>query len=244
MRLRGVVMLGLFTACTSGTVERGMTSDPWTHAHYANVTALIQSCSGDASIGPTLLWPGRSFFETRTHSDVCAGNKPGCAALAECFGVVVTADPLCQPGCDGDSAITCRTNYRSTTDCAQFLSVCAAGECVDPPKDPTPFGAVICPASATTPTCADGDSWAMCGASSPVRVSCATRLVGSACVDGACVLGSECTPGKILDGIACDGKSLRVCVAGRIEKVDCTALGFTGCDPFTRGCSPNPLLAP
>ncbi len=236
MRLSGVCALSFLAACTSPTAV----SSAWNDAHYAAALALLQSCSGDATLGPLLLTPGRDRYEIATHQiQTCLNAANGCGAVETCFGLVVTQDPTCQPGCDGDSAITCRTNFRSTLNCARFGATCVAGACVDPPGSVTPDGALTCEDS-VTPTCLDGATWHVCGAS----VACDSRLSGSTCSGGQCILGTACSPGKFLDGLACAGKALRVCVAGRIEQVDCTALGFTGCDPFTRGCSPNPLLAP
>jgi hypothetical protein len=60
-----------------------------------------------------------------------------------------------------------------------------------------------------------------------------------------CGLAAECDPGNS-DGEAfeayCDGHSVVLCNAGRIETVDCTSLGFTGCD-LDRGfgCTPGIL---
>lgn len=195
-------------------------------------------------MGPLLLKPGSNRYEIATHQmQACLDAAGGCSTLEACLGIAVTQDAACQQGCDGERAITCRTNLRTSTNCGRFGGVCLAGACVDAPGSATPDGAVLCPANAI-PTCGDTDTWDVCGEQSDTRVSCASRLAGSTCVDGACQLGNACVPGKFLDGLACEGRSLRVCVAGRLETVDCIALGFSGCDPFTRGCSPNPLLAP
>lgn len=56
-----------------------------------------------------------------------------------------------------------------------------------------------------------------------------------------CGLAAEC------DGAAnppadptCDGNSVVLCNAGRIEKIDCLSLGFTGCAPQWGRCVPGP----
>jgi hypothetical protein len=62
-----------------------------------------------------------------------------------------------------------------------------------------------------------------------------------------CGLASECVPGANPPGThgtaeRCEGTELVLCNAGRIERVDCTELGFTGCDVDTDsafGCVPN-----
>ena len=64
-----------------------------------------------------------------------------------------------------------------------------------------------------------------------------------------CGLASECEPADVgfsrtLD--TCDGTILTTCNAGRIEHVDCTTLGFTGCQIDKKngkyGCIPGVTL--
>jgi hypothetical protein len=67
-----------------------------------------------------------------------------------------------------------------------------------------------------------------------------------------CGLASECRPGNVVDADwelsqqgkpepSCDGTTLVFCNAGRLERIDCTELGFTGCDiDDGLGCIPSP----
>jgi hypothetical protein len=67
-----------------------------------------------------------------------------------------------------------------------------------------------------------------------------------------CGLASECLPADLFDygpDISqdgdpvpfCDGTSIVFCNAGRMERIDCTELGFTGCDvDIGLGCIPSP----
>jgi hypothetical protein len=56
-----------------------------------------------------------------------------------------------------------------------------------------------------------------------------------------CGLAGECdAAAQGLIDPTCDGDSVVLCNAGRIEKVDCTALGFTGCAPQWGRCVPGP----
>jgi len=64
-----------------------------------------------------------------------------------------------------------------------------------------------------------------------------------------CGLSSECLPGNINLDISqqgkpeptCNGSSIVFCNAGRLESIDCTSLGFTGCDlEAGLGCVPSP----
>jgi hypothetical protein len=46
-----------------------------------------------------------------------------------------------------------------------------------------------------------------------------------------CGLAAECVPSESSSGtVTCDGSTVVICNAGRIQRVDCTALGFTGCE--------------
>jgi hypothetical protein len=64
-------------------------------------------------------------------------------------------------------------------------------------------------------------------------VDCANVVHGSTCMTSAsgaagCGLGAACVPGRAVSA-TCDGDRVRVCNGGRIDVVDCKALGFRGC---------------
>ena len=217
----------------------------WAQPRFAETVALLQSCTGDPTLAVDLLRsPTLTQFAQRT-SLPADGVYAGCAGLESTRGIAVTQNAACAPTCAGDDAITCHGPYQVTRHCGAFESVCSTKNgvptCVDKPSAAPTEAAALCPPLPSTPTCRDNDRLEVC---SGYGFQCPVWLADSACSNGQCLLGTACTPGQFLDGLACDGNALRVCVAGRIEKVDCLALGFTGCDPFTRGCSPNPLLAP
>lgn len=81
-----------------------------------------------------------------------------------------------------------------------------------------------------------GPKLSACVGDGLTTLDCETLVVGSTCqslgVDGGtmayCGLGTQCKPGDPYQG-ACDGDSVVVCNGGRIDNVDCKALGFTGC---------------
>ena len=86
-------------------------------------------------------------------------------------------------------------------------------------------------------------------------VDCAGRGPGFGCQTVAgtsfCGLANECVPAGHYAHSAshparCDGNVLTFCNAGRLEHVDCTTLGFTGCALDTSipayGCIPGPSL--
>ncbi len=237
---RAAGLLSVAVGCASPTTEV-----VWAQPQYAAVVALYQSCTGDPSLALAVLeQPRLTHFVENTRQPI-AQPQGGCAGLEAERGVVVTQDTGCSPACSGNDAVSCRGAYKIVQHCGRFDGLCAlvAGEatCIDKPGSTSTNDAAVCPATPSTPTCRDNDRLEICAA---YGRECPIWLADSGCSGGHCLLGSACTPGKFLDGLACDGNALRVCVAGRIENVDCIALGFTGCDPFTRGCSPNPLLAP
>jgi hypothetical protein len=49
-----------------------------------------------------------------------------------------------------------------------------------------------------------------------------------------------------MDDVTCDGATVVICNAGRVDRVDCRSLGFTGCEVnkvnHTYGCIPGPSL--
>lgn len=54
-----------------------------------------------------------------------------------------------------------------------------------------------------------------------------------------CGLAAECEPGvigKTIPASTCEGDSVVFCNAGRVEKIDCKGLGFTGCNADTGYC--------
>ena len=100
-------------------------------------------------------------------------------------------------------------------------------------------------------TACDGDDLVACVNGQTATISCAARGPGFTCqtVGQAffCGLGAECAPAT--NGApseshppSCDGDVLVFCNAGRLERIDCTSLGFSGCGnpdrPSQFGCVP------
>ena len=56
-----------------------------------------------------------------------------------------------------------------------------------------------------------------------------------------CGLAAECDPssGAVSDA-TCEGDQLVFCNAGRLDKLDCKSLGFSGCNASWGVCSPSP----
>ena len=74
------------------------------------------------------------------------------------------------------------------------------------------------------------------------EVDCATLVSGFTCqtsgMKSFCGIAGECDPTA---GVAatCEGDNVVVCNGGRIDKVDCKSLGFTGCNAKYGTCSPS-----
>jgi hypothetical protein len=96
----------------------------------------------------------------------------------------------------------------------------------------------------------EGDTLVSCVEARVHRRDCAAIGEGFSChtVDGAtfCGLGADCVPGnqpgyppQNAAPITCNGSVLNFCNAGRLDQIDCTDLGFTGCDAGFSGCTPN-----
>jgi hypothetical protein len=95
------------------------------------------------------------------------------------------------------------------------------------------------------PIACDGPKLRACLNGGEALVDCNTVGKGFTCqttTSAFCGLAAECTPptnGSVK--ATCEGNTVVFCNAGRIEKVDCTSLGFTGCDPMFGLCVPNIL---
>jgi hypothetical protein len=163
--------------------------------------------------------------------------------------------PLGAIACDTTTfAPTCDTNGRPQVcirkgaggvvfagpECAKLGLTCAAGRCVGTgatcpfiPR-PQPDGVTALPGLG----CIGADLDA-CMAGQHATVRCADRGPGFSCQSFGgqyfCGLASECAPpaeGPSLTAPIgqCEGSRVVICNAGRIDKIDCTTLGFTGCE--------------
>jgi hypothetical protein len=71
--------------------------------------------------------------------------------------------------------------------------------------------------------------------------NCGTLAKGFTCQasqwEDYCGLASECVSGN---SATCEGDDIVLCNAGRLDRIDCKALGFDGCDPDVGLCYPSP----
>lgn len=162
-------------------------------------------------------------------------------ALAECIDTS-TATCIGDAGagavgrCDGEGRpVSCRAGHEVLGVACPTLGLeCRGGDatyCAGTEGD--------CPARALSSSFVDltgvsclGDSLRACVGGGLATVDCGSWVLGTTCQPGAgtpyCGFRSECVPGEAA-AADCDGDSVVVCNGGRIDRIDCRALGFRGC---------------
>jgi hypothetical protein len=133
-------------------------------------------------------------------------------------------------------------------DCASLGLSCSAGSCIGSGAACTPgsfpregyvfYDGVRC----------DGDALITCANGNEHRLACSSVAEGFSChtLNGTsfCGLAAECVPAEPGAGngpdATCEGNNVVFCNAGRIDRIDCTSLGFERCDATNSyGCLPN-----
>jgi hypothetical protein len=151
----------------------------------------------------------------------CQDDKP-----TYCTGVGVRTGPKC-----GDVGTTCgETSSPKTFACKGTAGACNAKSIS--PGSVTYEDGVSCN-GATLRACVNGGL---------KDVDCASLAPGFTCQSAGtsfwCGLGNACAPGSGTKP-SCDGTSLVLCNGGRIDKIDCRSLGFTGCNATAGACVPS-----
>ena len=181
---------------------------------------------------------------------VCA---PSPAASCDMTTFVATCDAIGRPQ-------VCRNQGNGGAvftgpDCAKLGLACAAGRCAGTGVTgmcSAPIGQASGGIAIEGAACIGTDLDA-CVAGRHATIRCADRGPGFACQSFGgrffCGLASECVPPSegpaLLEPVGqCEGNTVVICNAGRIDKIDCTTLGFTGCE-FDKsqgkyGCIPGP----
>jgi hypothetical protein len=177
----------------------------------------------------------------------------GCKAVEECFAThVVPHDGACDKACSSDNVATlCGETWSIVTDCNRLGMQCTSAGCSPhvphPSCDPATFElckdgvANNCPSAyglffqgapctelglvCTTMPVAD-EPWAIC------------KGTGAACEPFG-LDTTDCNPRSTLL-TTCEGDQIVICNAGRVDRIDCKALGFDGCDPDVGLCYPSP----
>ncbi|MDC0740332.1 hypothetical protein [Polyangium mundeleinium] len=155
-----------------------------------------------------------------TFKEVCQDGVP-----RVCSGELETNGPAC-----ADFGLTCKDLQFGGVGCVGTGATC---------QSDTGGGLTIDYSSGLT---CDGPELRACINGGEQAVDCDKLVKGSACnSSGAsyfCGFGSACDPFSG-DNATCEGDSIVVCHAGRIDKVDCKTLGFTGCNATWGTCSPS-----
>ncbi len=202
--------------------------------------------------------------------DVFTGCGDGVKVTMDCsrFGLSCEPGANCSTGtataCDGSAPATCTADgevefcddsFVRQTPCASLGFACSAGKCVGEGAACTAslFGQneLVAPAG----TGCTGDTLQACLGGHATSLNCAEQGPGFSCqsLSGTffCRLAAECMPAdnysnSVTTPPACDGNVLSFCSAGRLEHLDCTTLGFTGCEIDHKaghdGCTPGATL--
>jgi hypothetical protein len=155
-----------------------------------------------------------------------------------------------EPTCTAEGEVSyCSRGILRETPCQSFGFSCVNGECVgegsacDDFADPAQLEIVG--------TGCSGDTLQACLGRHTTTLDCTTQGPGFGCRAAGgtffCGLAADCVPpndaGLPATPTSCDGTVLSFCNAGRLERVDCTSLGFSGCDLDTSvghyGCTPG-----
>ena len=182
----------------------------------------------------------------------CSKLGLSCDLLAICSENLAT-------GCDRESFVnTCGASGQPTIcdddviiagpDCAALGLGCLDGSCIG-------SGAACMGGSRSNEgavfydgmSC-EGTTLVSCVYGREHRLDCATVAAGFSCQTHAgasfCGIGAECTPAAPAEGSGpeetCEGNSVVFCNAGRVERIECTSLGFETCDATNSAvCSPT-----
>lgn len=204
----------------------------------------------------------------RCEADVFTGCGDEVQVTVDCSRYGLTCDQAANcvaeaaAPCDGSESATCSADgevlfcdddFMRRAPCQSLGFSCVDGKCTG--------GGPACaePASGLSElvdlkgTACAGATLTACIGGGRAEVDCTTYGPGFTCqsVDGSffCGLAAECVPAAnqaSAQPASCDGNRLRFCSAGRLETLDCLALGFSGCevDPSMNryGCTPGAII--
>jgi hypothetical protein len=183
----------------------------------------------------------------------CSRVGQHCLATAGCVedvgAICSETDP---PTCGANGPLFCSNGVmRTGPDCTALGLVCVDGNCQGT-GDACPSNGFVDPESVELEDVScQGGTLGACVNGKRASFPCAEQGPGFDCqsVDGLafCGLASECLPGDLnhyptLSLATCDGTRLSFCNAGRLDTIDCTELGFAGCEKGPRDeyvCGPR-----
>jgi len=153
-----------------------------------------------------------------------------------------------QETCVGGAPHTCTSRERIGPKCADLGLVCETGT-----MGPACVGTgPACQSNGTSPLspsfdeglACDGSTLSACLNGKTATRECAGVGQGFGCHSSGsaffCGLGAECNPLESKWTETCDGDSVVLCNAGKVEKIDCKSLGFAGCLAGKGVCVPSP----
>jgi hypothetical protein len=209
----------------------GMTPAPCTGTTNSCMGDNLMTCSDRAGTGGT---KGTAQFDCSAVGLSCVANggQIDCAA-GSCANLAY--------GCDGTALQYCDSKLLHRFDCAEFGAMCVTTgvahcrgtgpACTQPTVNPFDPPRIRCDGSVLV-TCNDGQE---------ARFDCGRIGLGCyANADGntfACAQGNQCQPRAF--SATCAVNHLSYCNDGLNASIDCTSLGFSGCDPSDGGkCRP------
>jgi hypothetical protein len=231
--------LGESPACTPGrTCEGTIFRQCLERPGYENIEQVVDCATLDLDCDSRAICvdgPAVSC-DLETYVEACEANMPSACAST---GVVRRGPDCAELGlsCVADSAQSVDTVIARCT---------GSGNACENLSDAL-FDGIACA----------GDVLEACVNGRRQDLDCTTFGAGFSCQSHSgipfCGLASECLPANLQGSLdrdvpqggipepACDGALVVFCNAGRLERIDCTALGFTGCDiEAGYGCVPSP----
>jgi len=239
------------------------------YALAAQLDCIANASCGCAALEHCFGWgygPAPADCSNECQGSVFTGCGDGAQATFDCGRLGLSCSPagncVVEPAaaCDGTAlpsctaqgeVLSCERGVMRTTPCRSVGFDCVAGKCQGDGASctaTTPGGSDLVDPFGTG--CA-GNTLQACLNGQTTNVDCATQGPGFSCQsrDGSffCGLAAECVPADNYSSVqpaTCDGTTLSFCNAGRLEHLDCTQLGFTGCEVDTHvyhyGCTPGP----
>jgi hypothetical protein len=202
------------------------------------------------------------------NGDVFSGCGDGAKVVMDCGRLGLSCDPGANcaedaaVACDGSEAPTCTAagevqfcddDFVRRTPCEALGFTCQAGKCEG--EGEACAGTSSSSEELVQPvgTGCSGGKLQACLGGKTTSIDCATQGPGFSCQSVGdsffCGLAAECVPADnyfAAQTATCDGTVLTFCNAGRLEHLDCTTLGFTGCEVDSKidhyGCTPGIAL--
>lgn len=232
----GLVLVGCQQEGSSGEgAGKEGSGGPWASVGEADLlraAVVLGSCWPDDGINShltRLLYPERfsGLGDARPRVACLANAGGGCEAVTECMGYSLGAYEGSEPSACVGSVLHIREDgLQGTVDCSSLGLACVAGStCAS--RD-----AGVCDEGDYTSTCREGGRPSGCEDGFEV-IGRPCGDFGLVCSDGECRGGgASCSGGEgyngadvEIEGLGCDGDTLRACTGGREHEVDCTRLG-------------------